>query len=139
MIGVAALLIGIGIGSASAGSDNKDQPSSAAGETVTVTPPAETVEVTAAPTRPTKTVKVTIKVTPQPKAAISEDGIWLVGLDIKPGTYRSSGGGACYWARLSDVSGNGIITNGLGANQIVTISATDKAFETAGCGEWTRV
>ena len=75
---------------------------------------------------------------PPPEAAIAEDGIWLVGADVDPGTYRSTGGDDCYWARLSDTTGEGIITNGLGANQVVTIVASDTAFETVGCGEWVK-
>lgn len=33
------------------------------------------------------------------------DGVWRVGVDIQPGTYRSSGGDACSWARLFGFQG----------------------------------
>ncbi len=69
------------------------------------------------------------------------NGTYLVGEDIKPGTYRSSGSGDCYWARLSSTDGElgSIITNSFGSGaQVVTIRSGDVAFETSGCGEWTR-
>jgi hypothetical protein len=77
---------------------------------------------------------------PGPKRIIT-DGLWKVGEEVAPGTYRSSGGGNCYWARLSGFSGDldDIITNGLGRNQTVTISPSDVGFESDGCGEWTRI
>ncbi len=142
---VAALMVGIGIGAASNSSDSTaaatdgSSPATQAPTTVTVT--EEVAGPTAAPetvrvTNPRPTKTVTVRVTPTPKPAISDDGIWLVGADIRPGTYRMTGGADCYWARLSDLSGGGIIANGLGANQIVSIAATDKAFETTRCGAW---
>jgi hypothetical protein len=105
-----------------------------AGETVTVTPPPVTKTV------PGPKVTVTAP-PPQAAAAITEDGIYLVGVDIKPGTYRSGPNPDCYWARLSDTNGDldSILANNNGGNQVVTIKRTDKAFETARCGEWTRV
>lgn len=80
---------------------------------------------------------------PEP-GTIPGDGTFLVGTDVEPGTYRSSGGDSygCYYARLSDTTGNfdAIITNGIGDGQsIVTIEPTDAAFETSGCGTWEKV
>lgn len=77
---------------------------------------------------------------PGPKRIIT-DGLWKVGEEIAPGTYRSGGGGNCYWARLSGFSGDldDIITNGIGRNQTVTIVASDVGFESDGCGDWTRI
>lgn len=72
--------------------------------------------------------------------AIPGDGTFLVGEDIQPGTYRTDGGEYCYWARLADTSGEfeGIITNGnTQGPTTVTISASDAAFETNGCSDWT--
>jgi hypothetical protein len=63
-----------------------------------------------------------------------------VGEDIRPGTYRSDGGGTCYRERLRDLTGGfkSIIANGLPQGPaIVTIVSTDKAFSTQGCGTWT--
>jgi hypothetical protein len=70
------------------------------------------------------------------------DGSYVVGTDIQPGTYRASGGGSCYWERLSGFSGNfgDLIANGIGVNQpIVTIQPTDKGFTSERCGTWTPV
>ncbi|MFD9444196.1 hypothetical protein ACFWBR_37915 [Streptomyces sp. NPDC060006] len=75
---------------------------------------------------------------------IPGDGTYVVGSDIKPGTYRSEGpqGGlapSCYWARLSSTSGEAkdIIANDATSGQTtVTITATDKAFTTTGCKAW---
>jgi hypothetical protein len=77
---------------------------------------------------------------PGPKRTIV-DGLWKVGEEVAPGTYRSGGGGNCYWARLSGFSGDldDIITNGIGKNQTVTIVASDVGFESSGCGTWTRI
>ncbi|MDA8371796.1 MAG: OmpH family outer membrane protein [Nocardiopsaceae bacterium] len=69
------------------------------------------------------------------------NGTYVVGEDIKAGTYRSDGTDSCYWARLSSTDGgfDSIITNSLGSGaQVVTIHAGDAAFETSRCGEWTR-
>lgn len=70
---------------------------------------------------------------------IPGSGIYLVGSDIQPGTYRSSTQGSCYWARLSGTSGEfgDIIANDNVTGQaIVTIQPSDVAFESNDCGEW---
>lgn len=70
---------------------------------------------------------------------IPGDGLWIVGEEIEPGTYRSDGGQACYWARLSSTSGefDAIITNGVPSGPTtVTIDGSDTAFETTGCADW---
>ncbi|WP_434481052.1 Ig-like domain-containing protein [Gemmatimonas sp.] len=70
------------------------------------------------------------------------DGVFLVGTDVQSGTWQSSGTGtACYWARLRNVNGTqDIIANNFGASPaIVTILPTDVAFESGGCGTWTRI
>lgn len=69
---------------------------------------------------------------------IPGSGIYLVGEDIKPGTYRSDGA-RCYWARLSGTSGEfeHIIANdNVEGTAYVTIAESDVAFETSRCGEW---
>lgn len=69
-------------------------------------------------------------------------GTFLVGDEVSPGTYRSEDTSDCYWARLSGTDGSldSIIANNFGGGrQIVTISGSDMAFETSGCGEWNRV
>lgn len=69
-------------------------------------------------------------------------GIFIVGTDIDPGTYKSTGAKdstSCYWARLSGFGGSldEIIANNVSGNTVATISATDKGFSSTGCGTWT--
>lgn len=76
---------------------------------------------------------------------IPGDGVFEVGVDIQPGTYKSAGpvdtdwGG--YWARLSGTSGefDDIIANGNPTGPVtVTIADSDVAFETTGMKEWVK-
>jgi hypothetical protein len=57
------------------------------------------------------------------------------------GTYESTAGDGCYWARLRGFSGefNDIITNEFtdSGRVIATIRASDEGFTTSGCGIWT--
>ncbi|KAB8189998.1 hypothetical protein FH608_036660 [Nonomuraea phyllanthi] len=66
----------------------------------------------------------------------------IVGKDIQPGTYRTTGPTAgftmCYWARLRSATGDVIATGMPTGAASVTIQATDKAFLTGGCAEWTK-
>ncbi len=70
------------------------------------------------------------------------DGMWLVGAQIQPGTYRVNAGSGCYWARLRGFDGtlSEIIVNDFisgGGQAIVTISSSDVGFENDGrCGIW---
>jgi hypothetical protein len=69
-------------------------------------------------------------------------GTFLVGVDIAPGTYRSRGGGGCYWARLRAFTGalSAIIANdNASGSAIVTIKRTDRGFKSSGCGTWSRL
>lgn len=69
------------------------------------------------------------------------DGTYIVGTDMDPGTYRSTGQQGCYWARLSNFGGglDGIITNdNTDTAAIVTIQPGDKGFQSNGCGTWTK-
>lgn len=70
----------------------------------------------------------------------------VVGVDIQPGTYRTTGPitgvDKCYWARLKSTGGDvgDVIAAGLPPGPTsVTILATDKGFQTAGCAEWTKM
>lgn len=144
-VAAGTFVLGLIIGSA--GSGNSASPSASAGApqpTVTKTVPGPAGATVPGPTitqtvpGPAKTVTAP---PPAPKAAISEDGVYLVGADIKPGTYRNGNEGDCYWARLKSTNGDldAIIANGNGGNQVITIKKTDKAFETRYCGSWTKI
>lgn len=70
------------------------------------------------------------------------DGVYIVGSDVHPGTYRSTGSDNCYWARLKDATGGAgsILANHLASGpQLVTIVEGDFAFETTRCGSWAPV
>lgn len=71
---------------------------------------------------------------------IFSDGTWVVGTDIEPGTYRSSGpvGSAttCFWFRLKDTTGDPSSVIAAGDSQgpiTLTIKATDAAVKSEGC------
>ena len=84
--------------------------------------------------------KATTRITASPTSPFG-DGTFIVGLDIAPGTWRSSGGDSCYWARLSGFSEETkhIKANDIGGvNSIVTIVRTDKGFSSSNCGTWTK-
>lgn len=69
------------------------------------------------------------------------DGTFIVGKDIKAGTYRTrEGTSGCYWARLKDFNadiGSILANDNIDDPAIVTISKSDKGFESRGCGTWT--
>jgi hypothetical protein len=73
------------------------------------------------------------------------EGRFVVGTDIAPGTYRTTGPSGhldCYWERLKDTSGGtgSIIANNLGRGPAtVTIGNSDSAFQTRWCNTWTKV
>lgn len=69
------------------------------------------------------------------------DGIYIVGTDITPGTYKNTGEAGCYYARLKGFSGDLgdiLANNNTDASAIVTIRSSDKGFDSNGCGTWTK-
>ncbi|WP_406117842.1 HNH endonuclease [Streptomyces sp. NBC_00989] len=127
------LFVGVLIGVTSNSSSDKAAPSATVTATVTATRAATD-------STPSAAGKVS-------SGGFPGDGTYVVGNDIKPGTYRSGGpqGGlvtSCYWARLSSTSGEvkDIIANNATSGQTtVTIAATDKAFNTTGCKAWKEI
>jgi hypothetical protein len=100
--------------------------------------PAPTRKHTTAPKATTKPKEVA----PVVGSTIPGDGTWVIGKDIKRGTYQTAGGDRCYWARLSGLSGelSDVITNNISNGpQMVTLGAGDVAFEASRCGTWTLV
>ncbi|MEV8554339.1 hypothetical protein AB0L04_31585 [Streptomyces glaucescens] len=68
-------------------------------------------------------------------------GMFRVGTDIAPGTYRSTGNtdDLCYWERARDAehSLDSIIANdNVTGTAVVTVSASDAYFKTSGCQDW---
>ena len=133
---LAGLVVGIGVGSSHAGTT-----SATATATVTERPPA--VVVTDGPTATVTEVAAT-SVPAAAGSTIPGDGTFLIPSEVKPGTYRSGApaSGNCYWARMKDATGDtdSIIANGNSSGpSTVTIRAGDKAFQTSGCEDWSRV
>lgn len=100
---------------------------------------------------PTATAHRRVQTVPAPPAlppglaTTLGQGRFMVGTDIAPGTYRTTGPSGhldCYWERLKDTRGgtDSIIANNLGRGPAtVTIDPSDGAFQTRWCNVWTRV
>jgi hypothetical protein len=135
---IVSLTIGVGIG---AGGDTGTSASPRPIVTVTETTQAESVPAA------TETVTAEPVVDPKgengPQTAFSGDGQYLVGEDIKPGTYKTAGadGSSCYWARLKNASGEftSIIANDNIQGQTRVALKKGEFFETSGCQDWKRV
>ncbi|WAZ22232.1 hypothetical protein STRCI_003468 [Streptomyces cinnabarinus] len=77
-----------------------------------------------------------------PASKMSGDaGMLRVGVDIAPGTYKSTGNtdDACYWERDKDADHSLesiIANNNVSGTAVVTIAASDAYFKTSGCQDW---
>ncbi|QLE72388.1 hypothetical protein FGW37_12965 [Streptomyces rectiverticillatus] len=77
-----------------------------------------------------------------PKTEMPGNGMYKVGADIAPGTYKSTGNkqDSCYWERTKDAlheSADSIIANeNVTGNAVVTITPGDAYFKSAGCTDW---
>ncbi|MEV8545406.1 hypothetical protein [Streptomyces sp. NPDC051572] len=72
-----------------------------------------------------------------------DGGMFKVGTDIAPGTYRSTGNtdDLCYWERAKDAEHglDSILANdNVTGTAVVTISTKDAYFKTTGCKNWTK-
>jgi hypothetical protein len=114
-----------------------DNTTTSAGPTVTTT---KTITVSPEPTATvTKTKTVTAK-PPSPKSDITE-GIWIVGEDIKSGTYRTIDAvqDGCYWEIDRKAGSDDIVQNDLPTGGHPTVNLrTGQQFITKDCGDWTR-
>lgn len=136
VVGAAFLLfVGFGIGKAGEPTPNGASPIvTETAATVTKTASAVTKTVKAPPAVETKTVS------PVPKRSF-DDGAWLVGRDIKAGTYTTTKevGGTCYWERRNPKKDGfaGIIANNnvTGGFPTVTLK-TGEEFKSQDCGSW---
>ena len=105
---------------------------------VAATTLTSTVEVT-------RTVTVTAPPTAiVPRTVMETDGMYRVGIDIEPGTYRTAGKSPeamdCYWARLRSLNENDIIASDMGTGpQLVLIEVGDRAFYTHRCQAWLKL
>jgi len=70
-----------------------------------------------------------------------DGGMFRVGADIAPGTYKSTGNtdDSCYWEREKDAEHSLesiIANNNVTGTAVVTISSSDAYFKTSGCQDW---
>jgi len=126
----AVMVIGV-IGLAAGGSS---APSAAPSSSATPT-------VTAAPTAPTPVAPPPVAPEPEPATGpmtVIEEGDWVVGEDIVPGTYRTAAtvSGFCYWGiykagtNHANIIDNGVATGG---RPTVTLKKGQE-FTNQGCG-----
>ncbi|MFI7297399.1 hypothetical protein [Streptomyces sp. NPDC050121] len=146
---VALVALGLGAGMGG-GADAGDGKAATPTPTVTVTAAAKgaapaPTKTAAKPTTPTPTPTTKPADTTAASAAkISGDGEYLVGEDMKPGTYKTQGPGdssICYWERAKDSSGgfDSIITNGTPTGTGRVTVKKGEVFKTQGCQDWTKV
>ncbi|MET9775955.1 hypothetical protein ABZ023_17175 [Streptomyces sp. NPDC006367] len=152
VVALVSLLLGVGIGSSGDTSGDAEETADAKAAprpTVTVTETAPAAEAEPAPTV-TETVTETVTAQPEkteepgPATSFSGDGEYLVGEDIKAGTYKTAGPEGefgCYWERAKDASGEFgsiIANNNLEGTGRVTLNKGEY-FKTNRCQEWKRV
>jgi hypothetical protein len=75
------------------------------------------------------------------RTVIPGSGMYKVGSDIRPGTYKSTGNkdDGCYWERSKDAlhGTDSIIANdNVSGTVIVTVARSDAYFASNGCGDW---
>ncbi|MBU2662743.1 hypothetical protein KOI35_04410 [Actinoplanes bogorensis] len=76
------------------------------------------------------------------KTTIPGNGVFFVGADFVPGTYRSTGNtDFCYWerSRSADGASASTIANEFAQGQLVVTITPGGLFQTSGCKPWTRV
>ncbi|MEV0553107.1 MULTISPECIES: hypothetical protein [unclassified Streptomyces] len=85
---------------------------------------------------------VAARATGTPAALVKGNGgMHRVGVDIAPGTYRSTGNtdDLCYWERAKDASHSMesiLANNNVSGTAVVTVAAGDAYFKTTGCKDW---
>lgn len=142
--GFLAVVVVSGIASSVAASARTPAPAGAAAtKTVVVTETPKTVTVQASPV--TKVVTSVVTVSPAttvpagPATSIDADGVYVVGQDIAAGTWHTTGGSQCYYARLGSTDTSNILDNNIVSGPAtVTIGASTKAFDISGGCTWTR-
>jgi len=92
-------------------------------------------------------LEVTVAPDPADMATRFDDGLWLVGRDIVPGTYQATvpaTSGGCTWERAASADGtlSSMLESGAGdpgVQVVVTIKATDAVFRSHACGPWVQI
>lgn len=94
------------------------------------------------PTLDPEPIPEPVETTPaKPSKPTIEDGVYHVGEDIAPGTYRLaepvSSSDLCYWRKSKDAEGSNIIDNDLGSTGRLQVTLKrGQWFEANRCGTW---
>jgi hypothetical protein len=126
---IVALIVGAAIGQA--GSQSNPSASHTVIKYKTVTVPGPTVTVTQTPSV-------------SPMDEMSGDGVYVVGQDIRKGTWHTTGavggsGGNCYYALLSSTDTQSIIdNNNTTGPATIMVGPGVAAVQVSGCNPWTR-
>ncbi len=67
---------------------------------------------------------------------LSGEGMYAVGSDMKPGTYKSAGHRDCYYAVLNSSDTNDIATNNIVSGPAFVTVHPGQYFETTRCADW---
>ncbi|MGW4406755.1 hypothetical protein ACWEJ6_22200 [Nonomuraea sp. NPDC004702] len=109
------------------------------------TGPAQTGPAQTGPTQPGPAQTGPTQPGPAQTGPMAGMRTFVVGVDMQPGAYRTTGPVAgstnCFWARLNSTSpdlGSVINAGAPTGPASVTIEPGDKAFQTAGCAQWTK-
>lgn len=71
---------------------------------------------------------------------IPGDGVYQVGSDIQPGTYKAAASPGCYYARLSSLDTSDIIdNNNVDGPVVIQVGVSDAALELSGCSDFHKV
>jgi hypothetical protein len=77
---------------------------------------------------------------------MSKDGVYVVGVDIQPGTYHTTGARStandsqCYYALLSSTNTNHIIdNNNVTGPATITVGGRVKAVDVSDCNPWQKI
>lgn len=104
-------------------------------------------DTSSTPPAPTTTITVTEPVIvsdPDPEPAgdltgsISGDGTYEVGVDMRPGTYRSVDNFGCYWQVSRDPNGSDILSNDNTDGAAIVTVRRGQFFTSQGCDDWSR-
>lgn len=152
IVGVIALLIGIGIGAAGGSADeSKPKPpavKSASGLTAAQLDAQEKQLQAAREELSARTDEIDVRERAVAQAeqkakanTIDGDGVYAVGDDIKAGTWKNADRGPnCYWSINSDPNGENIVSNGNGGGpQTLTVKKGQYLELMNDCGTWNKI
>ncbi|MGW5433343.1 hypothetical protein ACWET9_40165 [Streptomyces sp. NPDC004059] len=140
----AVAAVALCLGAAAGGGGAKGDGNAAAAPAATVTATAKAAAAPAPTVTATKTVTAKPPKPKGPATTVAGDGEYLVGTDMKPGTYRTAGpdnSPLCYWERAKDSTGDFdsiIANNNLQGSGRVTVHKGE-VFKTTGCQKWAKV